>query len=257
MKSALEHYSNQGKCLKMTTGSGELDSLIDGIQKGLFYMFYGDLLPLDALSHRLLVNCILSVKEHGFESMAICFNNTDYYGHGKMILNPEKIANTAKVANIEPKIVSKNLYIQTAYNSQHQLQIAEEIAHLVEDNSEIKLIVINNLTKFFRDSRVERRMETASIVKEVVSLINRACAKNKISIVVTGDSNLSSKGVILRPIGGTYLKHIANVIVYLKNISTSTFLPSFKATLVKHQYMKTPKSVIVHGRKCGRAMLLN
>ena len=134
MKSALEHYSNQGNCLKMTTGSGELDSLIDGIQEGLFYLFYGDLLPLDALSHRLLVNCILSVKEHGFESMAVCFNNTDYYGRGKMILNPEKIANTAKVAKIEPKVVSKNLYIQTAYNSQHQLQIAKEIAHLIEDN---------------------------------------------------------------------------------------------------------------------------
>ena len=193
MKSALEHYSNQGNCLKMTTGSGELDSLIDGIQEGLFYLFYGDLLPLDALSHRLLVNCILSVKEHGFESMAVYFNNTDYYGRGKMILNPEKIANTAKVANIEPKVVSKNLYIQTAYNSQHQLQIAKEIAHLIEDNRDIKLIVINNLTKFFRDSRAERRLETASTVKEVISIINRACAKNKISIVVTGDSNLSEQ----------------------------------------------------------------
>ena len=36
MKSALEHYSNQGNCLKMTTGSGELDSLVDGVQEGLF-----------------------------------------------------------------------------------------------------------------------------------------------------------------------------------------------------------------------------
>jgi hypothetical protein len=257
MKSALEHYSAQGNCLKMTTGSGELDSLIDGVQEGLFYLFYGDLLPLDALSHRLLVNCILSVKEHGFESMAVCFNNTDYYGRGKMILNPEKIANTAKVANMEPKVVSKNLYIQTAYNSKHQLQIAKEIAHLIEDNSDIKLVVINNLTKFFRDSRAERRLETANTVKEVIALICRACIKNKVAIVATGDSNLSSKGIIPRPIGGTYLKHIANVIVYLKNVSASTFLPSFKATLVKHQYMKTPKSVIVHGRKCGRMMLLN
>ena len=129
MKSALEHYSSQGNCLKMTKDSGELDSLIDGVQEGLFYLFYGDLLPLDAISHRLLVNCILSVKQHGIESMVVCFNNTNYYGRGKMIINPEKIANTAKVANIEPKIVSKNLFIQTAYNSQHQLQVAKEIAH--------------------------------------------------------------------------------------------------------------------------------
>ncbi|MDQ5869049.1 MAG: hypothetical protein M3530_04885 [Thermoproteota archaeon] len=257
MISALEHYSKQASLLKMTTGSGELDSLIDGIQEGLFYLFYGDSGPLDALSHRFLVNCILSVKEHGFESMAICFNNTDYYGRGKMILNPEKIANTAKVAHIEPKVVSKNLYIQTAYNSQHQLQIAKEIAHLIEDNKDIKLIVVNNLTKFFRDSRAERRLETAGTVKEVIATICRACVKNKISIVATGDSNLSSKGIIPRPIGGTYLKHLANVIVYVKDISTSYSFPRFKATLVKHQYMKTPKSVVVHGRKCGRMMLLN
>lgn len=257
MKSALEYFNTQGNCLKMTTGSGELDSLIDGIQEGLFYLFYGDSLPLDALTHRLLVNCILSIKEHGFESMAVCFNNTDYYGRGKMTLNPEKIGNTAKVARIDPIVVSKNLFIQTAYNSQHQVQIATEISQLLQDNRDIKLVVINNLTKFFRDTNGQKRPEIANAIKEVISIINRACAKNKISLAVTGDSNLSSRGVIPRPIGGTYLKHIANVIVYIKNISTSFFLPSFKATLVKHQYLMTPKSAIVHGRKCGRTMLLN
>ncbi len=256
MKSALEHFSSQGNSLKMTTGSGELDSLIDGVQEGSFYLFYGDSLPLEALSRRLLVNCILSIKEHGFESMAICFNNTDYYGRGKLTLNPERIANTAKAAGIDPKIVSKNLFIQTAYNSQHQVQIANEISHLLHDNQDIKLVVINNLTKFFRDTYGQKRSEIANAIKEVISVINRACANNKISLVITGDSNMSSKGIIPRPIGGTYLKHIANVIVYVKNISNSPFLPTFKATLVKHQYLQTPKSVIVHGRRCGRSMLL-
>jgi len=131
MKSALEHFSTQSNCLKMTTGSGELDSLIDGIQEGLFYLFYGDTFPLDALSHRLLVTCVLSTKEHGFESMAVCLNNTDYYGQSKMTLNPEKIANTAKATGIDPKIVSKNLFIQTAYNSQHQRQITNQVALIV------------------------------------------------------------------------------------------------------------------------------
>ena len=257
MKSALDHFSSQGHCLKMTTGSGELDSLIDGIQEGLFYLFYGDVFPLDALSHRLLVNCVLSTKQHGFESMAVCFNNTDYYGQSKMILNPEKIANTAKAAGIDPKIVSKNLFVQTAYHSQHQIQIANELADLIQNNENIKLVVINNMTKFFKDSSGHNRPEVANTVKEVISHINRSCAKNKVSLIMTGDSNLSSKGVIPRPIGGTYLKHISNVIVYVKNISNSAFLPTFKATLVKHQYLKTPKSVIVHGRRCGRMMLLN
>ena len=52
MKSALEHFSTQGNCLKMTTGSGELDSFIDGIHEGLFYLFYGDTSQLDpSFSH--------------------------------------------------------------------------------------------------------------------------------------------------------------------------------------------------------------
>jgi hypothetical protein len=258
MRSALEHYTNQGNSLKMTTGSGELDSLLDGIQEGLFYLLYGDELPLDAISLRLLVNCILPIKlGHGFESMAVCVNNTDYYGSSKMILNPEKIANTAKSAGIDPKIVSKNLFVQTAYNSHHQMDIASQVSQLIETNHNIKLIVINNLTKFFRDSNAPRRPEIANSVKQVISIIHRACAKNKIALVATGDSNITSRGVIPRPVGGTYLKHLADAIVYVKDISSNYFSPKFKATLVKHQYMKTPKSVVVHGRRARKIMLLN
>ncbi len=188
--------------------------------------------------------------------MAVCFNNTDYYGREKMTLNPEKIGNTAKMARLDPKIVYKNLFVQTAYNSQHQVQIANEISQLLQENRDIKLVVINNLTKFFRYTNGQRRSEIANAIKEVIWVINRSCAKNKVSVVITGDSNMSNKGIIPRPIGGTYLKHLANVIVYVKNISNSAFLPTFKATLVKHQYLQTPKSVIVHGRRCGRSMLL-
>jgi hypothetical protein len=257
IKSALEQYCKQGGSLKMTTGSAELDSLIDGIEEGLLYLFYGDPAPLEALSYRLLVNCILPVKlRHGFESMAVCFNNTDYSGSRKLILNPERIANTAKVAGIEPMVVSKNLYVQTAYNSRYQVQVAKEIASLIEENRNIKLIVINNFTKFFKESREERRLEIANDIKQVVAVIWRACTKNRAAVIVTGDANLSSKGIIPRPISGVYLKHVANTIVHIRDMSVSSSIPRFKATLVKHQYLKTPKSTIIHAKKCGKSMML-
>jgi hypothetical protein len=93
----------------MTTRSADLDSLIDSIEQGQFYLFYGqNKAILDGLIHGLLVNCVLPVREHGFESMALYMNNVDYYGDKRLMLNPEK--RTAKCAGIEPKIVFKCLF---------------------------------------------------------------------------------------------------------------------------------------------------
>jgi hypothetical protein len=258
MHSALEQFNEHRNTLKMTTGSADLDSLIDGIQEGLFYLFYGNNnhAVQDSLVYRFLVNCVLPIKQkHGFESMGVCFNNVDYYNSKKTSLSPEKLGVAAKCASIDPKIVFKNLYIHTAYDEQQQLLVAQQIADLIEYNKDIKLLVVNRLTRFFKDSK--RKMETANILKQVIGAICKACAKNKVALVCTGDANLTSKGVIPRPIGGIYLKHAANVIVYIKEHSSTAAIPSFKATLVKHQYVKTPKSTILYLRKCGGMTLLD
>jgi hypothetical protein len=257
--SALEQFNEHRNTLKMTTGSADLDSLIDGIQEGLFYLFYGNNhAALDALVYTFLVNCVLPIKQrHGFESMAICLNNSDYYDQRKTAaLSPEKIGVASKCAGIEPKIVFKNLYVHPAYNQQHQLTVAEQVADLIESNNgDIKLLVVNNITKFFRESK--NKMEAANILKQVVGIISRACIKNKVAVVCTGDANTTARGIIPRPIGGIYLKHVSNVIVHFKEFSKTSGIPSFKATLVKHQYTKTPKSSVMYVRRAGGLMVLD
>src|SRR5919197_2886300 len=199
--SALEQFNEHRNTLKMTTGAADLDSLIDGIQEGLFYLFYGsNHVALDALVYTLLVNCVLPVKQkHGFESMAVCINNSDYYGQRKTAaLNPEKIGVAAKCAGIDPKIVFKNLYVHPAYNQQHQLTVAEQVAKLIESNNDIKLLVVNKITKFFKESK--NKMEAANILKRTIGIISKACTKNKVTLICTDDSNTTSKGLIPRPI---------------------------------------------------------
>jgi RecA/RadA recombinase len=242
----------------MTTGSAGLDSLIDSIHEGQFYLFYGNNKAiLDGLVLQLLVNCVLPMKEkHGFESMAVYMNNVDYYQPDKsLVLSPERIAIVAKCAGIDPKIVFKNLFIQMVYNQQHQLAVAKQISELIESKKhDIKLLVVNNLTKFFKESK--NKNYAANMLKEALGTICRICARNRIALICTGDANVTSKGIIPRPIGGTFLKHTVNVIVNLRECSLSHPL-AFKATLIKHQYAKTPKSVIVNTRKTGRALLLD
>src|SRR5215467_15637995 len=153
---AYEHYNEHRNTLKMTTGSANLDSLIDSIQEGQFYLFYGSNKPLlEGLVHGLLVNCVLPKQKHGFESMAMYINNVNYYQPDKSkVLSPEKIAIAAKCAGIEPNIVFKNLYVQIAYNQKHQLSVANQVSDFIESGKQdIKLLVVSNLTKFFKESK--------------------------------------------------------------------------------------------------------
>jgi len=77
---ALEHFNEHRNTLKITNGSANLDSLIDSIEEGQCYLFYGSKDVLGGLAHRLFINCVVPVREkHGFESMAMYINNVDYY----------------------------------------------------------------------------------------------------------------------------------------------------------------------------------
>jgi hypothetical protein len=254
MQSAFEHFNEYRSTLKMTTGSAELDSLIDSIQEGQFYLFYGNnKATLDGLAYGLLVNCVLPTNENGFESRTVVVNNVDYYQPDKsVVLSPEKIAIAAKCARVEPKIIFKNLFVQIAYNQQHQLAVARQVSDFIETKTgkDIKLLVVNNSTKFFKDSK--NKISAASTLKEVLGVLCKTCARRKVAFVCTSDVNVTSKGVIPRPVGGTFLKHAMNVIVHLKDYQYS----SLKATLTKHQYVKTPKSAILYTKRAGKILLL-
>jgi len=134
---AYDHFNESRNTLKMTTGSANLDSLIDSIQEGEFYLFYGsNRAILDRLVYGLLVDCILPRQRRGFESMAFYISNVDYYQPDKSkVLSPEKIAIAASGA-IEPKIVFKNLFVQIAYNQKHRLVVAKQVSDFIESRKQ-------------------------------------------------------------------------------------------------------------------------
>jgi hypothetical protein len=145
-------------------------------------------------------------------------------------------------------------FVQIAYNQLHQLTVAKQVSNFLESrNQDIRLLVVNNITKYFREAK--HKNYAAGILKETLGILCKVCAKNRIALICTGDANVTSKGIIPRPIAGTYLKHSVNVIVHLEE--SVSYPQAFKATLIKHQYSKTPKSVIINARKTGRMLLLD
>jgi RecA/RadA recombinase len=271
MKCALDLLNHSSTVQKMSTGSAEIDSLIDGVQEGSFYLFYSsheNQLILDSLLYRQLISCILpkNKKKNGFESAAMFLNNIDFSTdkNKHQLLNPEKIAITSKYAGIEPKIVFKNLFVQTAYNQEHQVTIAEEIAEEIESDSGIRLLAIRDLTKFIVKDRGTNwnANDDTNTLKKTLGTVYRTCTKNKVAIVATGSCNVANNGFIPKPAGGIYLKHIANVIVHVKpnywstttNGNNASPYVSFKASMIKHQYQRTPKSVSFSAKRIGKRM---
>jgi hypothetical protein len=208
----------------MSTGSAEIDSLIDGVQEGSFYLFYSsheNQLILDSLLYRQLISCILpkNKKKNGFESAAI---------------------------------------------GGHQVTIAEEIAEEIESDSDIRLLAIRDLTKFIVKDRGTNwnANDDTNTLKKTLGTVYRTCTKNKVAIVATGSCNVANNGFIPKPAGGIYLKHIANVIVHVKpnywstttNGNNASPYVSFKASMIKHQYQRTPKSVSFSAKRIGKRM---
>ncbi|MFA5796757.1 MAG: DNA repair and recombination protein RadA [Candidatus Woesearchaeota archaeon] len=125
--------------------------------------------PLDAL------------LEGGFESRAIteCFGQ---YGSGKTQIGhllavtvqkydptatvvyldtentfrPERIVQFAKGLGMDPDTVLHNIKIARAYNSDHQMLLAEKVEDLIKDGTNVKLLIVDSLTAHFRAEFVGR-----------------------------------------------------------------------------------------------------
>ncbi|MFC1728411.1 DNA repair and recombination protein RadA [Nanoarchaeota archaeon] len=122
------------------------------------------------------------LMEGGFETSAIteCFGE---YGSGKTQIGhilaiqlakqdpnaiavyidtentfrPERIIQLAEGAGLDPQKVLKNIKVARAYNSDHQMLLAEKVESLIkEEGSNVKLVIVDSLTSHFRAEFIGR-----------------------------------------------------------------------------------------------------
>jgi len=133
--------------------------------------------------HKLQTHCepFDALLEGGFESRAIteCFGQ---YGSGKTQIGhllavniqrddptavavyidtestfrPERIVQFAKGAGLDPDAVLRNIKVARAYNSDHQMLLAEKIEELIKNGLNVKIIIVDSLTAHFRAEFVGR-----------------------------------------------------------------------------------------------------
>ena len=243
MKTAAEALREEMGRQRLTTGSRELDGLIDGIRRGQFHLFYGDdEEALDLLVHRILVNCILPIEKGGLDAQALYLNLCNYH-QGKTLLDPDRLSQLAKHVDIEPTIAFENIQSVSAFNEAQQLAATREVSQVLDRNQDIHLLMVHNLTRFVETSR--KPEDARLILKQVIGLLKQSAVRNDLAFVASCSSSRSSKGRIPKPEGGTFLRHEANIVVYLKRIDIDA-IHAVRAILVKHPYKACPQSVSLY-----------
>jgi len=202
---------------KLSTGSKEFDKLFGGgIETQAITEMFGKFgSGKTQVAHQLAVIVQLPKEKGGLEGKAIYIDTENTF-------RPDRIQQMAKALKMDPKEVLGNIQIARAYNSDHQMLLAEKAAELMDADDKIKLVVVDSLTAHFRaeytgrgtlasrQQKLNRHMHTlqrkiADLHNAAVLVTNQVMARPDIMF---GDPTT--------PIGGHIVGHHPTFRVYLR-----------------------------------------
>ncbi len=133
---------------KIRSGCDGFDNLLGGgIETGAITECYGEF-----GSGKTQIGHILCVKllESDPDAIAVYIDSENTF-------RPERIQQLAEGAGINPDDALKRIMVARAYNSDHQMLLAEKVDELVRDKGlKVKLVVVDSLTSHFRAEFIGR-----------------------------------------------------------------------------------------------------
>ena len=143
-KTAADLQERRKEVGKITTGSKSLDALLGGgIETQAITEAFGQFgSGKSQIGFQAAVNVQLPKGEGGLNGRCIFIDTESTF-------RPERITQLAEAKGLDPKKVLKNIFIAKAYNSDHQIVLAEKAKELIKEHN-VKLIVVDSLMSHFR-----------------------------------------------------------------------------------------------------------
>lgn len=211
-KQKLEERKNLGR---ITTGSEDINELLGGgIETKCITELYGEFGSAKTqIALQLAVNVQLSEDEGGMDSGAVFIDTEDTF-------IPERVEQMAKAKSLDPEEVLENIHVARAFNSDHQILLAEKAEEIVKDN-DVGLIVVDSLTSQFRSDYIGRGelAERQQKLNKHMHVLQRLANTYNTSILAT--NQVMSKPDMLfgdptSPIGGHIVGHQSAFRIYLR-----------------------------------------
>jgi len=214
-ESGLDALQKRAVIGRITTGSKALDNLLGGgVETQAITEVYGAFgSSKSQLAFQLAVN-VQQPKEKGGLGGGVLFIDTEN------TFRPERIAQMAKAAGLDPDAALRNIHVARAFNSDHQILLLEKSRDLMREKN-IRLIIVDSLTSHFRADYTGRGTladRQQKLNKHLHALQKMADTFNA-AVYVTNQVMARPDllfGDPTAPIGGHILAHQATYRVYVR-----------------------------------------
>ncbi len=200
---------------KLTSGAASLDELLGGgFETQAIIEVFGEFgSGKTQIGHQLAVNTLLPLDQGGLAG-EVCYIDTED------TFRPERIAQMAESAGLDPVGVLDRIHVARAYNSAHQMLLSEEIKRMSK-NVDVKLIIVDSLTSHFRAEYIGRAMlaeRQQKLNRHLKELKQLADIHNALVLVTNQVHSRPDAmwGDPTKPIGGHIVGHASTFRLYLR-----------------------------------------
>lgn len=197
---------------KLSTGSDVFDELMGGgFETGAISECFGEFgCGKTQIGHILAVN---TIKQNP-NSYAIYIDTENTF-------RPERIKQLADGAGVDSDEVLSRIMVARAYNSDHQMLLAEKVDSLIAEGKDIKLVVVDSLTSHFRAEFIGRGTlsERQQKLNRHMHTLSKLSSSYNLCVYVT--NQVMSKpdqffGDPTAAIGGHVVGHASTFRIYLR-----------------------------------------
>jgi DNA repair protein RadA len=199
----------------ITTGSKDLNDLLGGgVETQAITEVFGEFgTGKSQLAHQLCVNVQLPEEKGGLDSAAIFIDTENTF-------RPQRIIQMAQGLELDTAAVMKKIRVARAFNSSHQILLAEKSEELLRQGG-IRLLVVDSLTASFRAEYIGRGTlaERQQLLNKHLRTLHEMADLYDVAVFVTNQVSARPDaffGDPNKPIGGHVLGHSATMRVYLR-----------------------------------------
>jgi len=215
---ATEMHMKRSQIIQITTGSKELDKLLNGgIETGSITEMFGEFRTgKSQLCHTMAVTCQLPIDMGGAEGKCLYIDTEGTF-------RPERLLAVAERYGLSGNDVLDNVATARAYNTDHQTQLLIQASAMMAE-SRYALIVIDSATALYRtdySGRGElsaRQMHLARFLRMLLRLADEfgvaVMVTNQVVAQVDGAAMFSADPK--KPIGGNIMAHASTTRLYLR-----------------------------------------